>query len=160
MAKALDGHERSILISHRDSDPCTHIWTIWHFMDDQTHLFLWCRLGIQCWPKINKRLYCFICRRSYHLVLKKQLTIALSMAKVEYIMATHIAKQVLWHQTFCEELSIPQLTTLTTTKLPSPSPTIWNFTHAWNTSTLSYTSYVITLNLEQSTLPMCCHART
>jgi len=44
---------------------------------------------------------------------KKQSTIALSMAKAEYIAATHIAKQVLWHRTFCEELSIPQLTTST-----------------------------------------------
>ena len=44
---------------------------------------------------------------------KKQSTIALSMAEAEYIVATHIAKQVLWHQSFCEELSIPQPTTLT-----------------------------------------------
>jgi len=44
---------------------------------------------------------------------KKQLTIALSMAEVEYITATHVAKQVLWHWIFCEELSFPQLTTST-----------------------------------------------
>jgi len=44
---------------------------------------------------------------------KKQSTIALSMAKAEYIVATHIAKQVLWHRTFCEELSFPQPTTST-----------------------------------------------
>ena len=42
---------------------------------------------------------------------KKKSTIALSTTEAEYITATHIAKQVLWHQTFCEELSIPQLTT-------------------------------------------------
>jgi len=40
--------------------------------------------------------------------VKKQSTIALSMAKAEYI-----AKQVLWHRTFCEELGFPQLTTST-----------------------------------------------
>ena len=45
--------------------------------------------------------------------VKKQSTIALSMAKAEYIAATHIIKQVLWHQTFCEELGIPQPTTST-----------------------------------------------
>jgi len=44
---------------------------------------------------------------------KKQSTIALSTAKAEYIAATHVAKQVLWHQTFCEELGIPQPTTST-----------------------------------------------
>jgi len=44
---------------------------------------------------------------------KKQSTIALSMAKAEYIAATHVAKQVLWHRTFCEELSFPQPTTST-----------------------------------------------
>jgi len=44
---------------------------------------------------------------------KKQSTIALSMAKAEYITATHVAKQVLWHRTFCEELGIPQPTTST-----------------------------------------------
>jgi len=35
------------------------------------------------------------------------------MAEVEYIVATHVAKQVLWHRTFCEELSFPQPTTST-----------------------------------------------
>ena len=44
---------------------------------------------------------------------KKQLTIALSTAKAEYIVATHVAKQILWHQTFCKELRIPQPTTST-----------------------------------------------
>jgi len=44
---------------------------------------------------------------------KKQSTIALSMAEAEYIAATHVAKQVLWHQTFCEELSFSQPTTST-----------------------------------------------
>jgi len=41
---------------------------------------------------------------------KKQSTITLSTAEAEYIAATHIAKQVLWHRTFCEELGIPQPT--------------------------------------------------
>ena len=45
--------------------------------------------------------------------MKKQSTIALSTAKAEYIVATHISKQVLWHWTFCEELTIPQPTTST-----------------------------------------------
>ena len=45
--------------------------------------------------------------------MKKQSTIALSTAEAEYIAATHVAKQVLWHRTFCEELGIPQLTTST-----------------------------------------------
>ena len=44
---------------------------------------------------------------------KKQSTIALSTAEAEYIAATHVAKQVLWHRTFCEELGIPQPTTST-----------------------------------------------
>ena len=40
--------------------------------------------------------------------MKKQSMIALSMAKAEYITAMHTTKQVLWHQTLCKELSIPQ----------------------------------------------------
>jgi len=44
---------------------------------------------------------------------KKQSTIALSTAEAEYIAATHVAKQVLWHRTFCEELGFPQPTTST-----------------------------------------------
>jgi len=35
------------------------------------------------------------------------------MTEVEYITATHIAKQVLWHRTFCKELGFPQPTTST-----------------------------------------------
>jgi hypothetical protein len=39
---------------------------------------------------------------------KKQSTIALSMAEAEYTVATHAAKQVLWHQSLFRELSISQ----------------------------------------------------
>ena len=39
---------------------------------------------------------------------KKQNTVALSTAEAEYISATHVAKQVLWHRSLFNELKIPQ----------------------------------------------------
>lgn len=38
---------------------------------------------------------------------KKQNTVALSTAEAEYIAATHVAKQVLWHRSLFEELNLP-----------------------------------------------------
>jgi hypothetical protein len=38
---------------------------------------------------------------------KKQTTVALSTAEAEYISATHVAKQVLWHRSLLAELEIP-----------------------------------------------------
>ena len=37
---------------------------------------------------------------------KKQTSVALSTAEAEYVAATHVAKQVLWHRTLLEELGI------------------------------------------------------
>jgi len=44
---------------------------------------------------------------------KKQATIALSTAEAEYIAATHVAKQVLWHRSLFRELRFPLPTTST-----------------------------------------------
>ena len=44
---------------------------------------------------------------------KKQQTVALSTAEAEYVAATHIAKQVLWHRTLFTELDFPLPSTLT-----------------------------------------------
>jgi hypothetical protein len=44
---------------------------------------------------------------------KKQQTVALSTAEAEYIAATHIAKQVLWHRSLYQELAFPLYTTST-----------------------------------------------
>ena len=44
---------------------------------------------------------------------KKQQTVALSTAEAEYITATHIAKQVLWHRSLYMELNFPLPTTST-----------------------------------------------
>jgi hypothetical protein len=44
---------------------------------------------------------------------KKQQTVALSTAEAEYVAATHIAKQVLWHQTLFQELDFPFASTST-----------------------------------------------
>ncbi len=44
---------------------------------------------------------------------KKQQTVALSTAEAEYVSATHVAKQVLWHRSLFEELDLPLPTTST-----------------------------------------------
>ena len=44
---------------------------------------------------------------------KKQQTVALSTAEAEYVAATHIAKQVLWHRTLFQELDSPFASTST-----------------------------------------------
>jgi hypothetical protein len=44
---------------------------------------------------------------------KKQQTVALSTAEAEYVAATHIAKQVLWHRTLFQELDFPLASTST-----------------------------------------------
>ena len=44
---------------------------------------------------------------------KKQQTVALSTAKAEYITATHVTKQVLWHQSLYSELEFSLPTTYT-----------------------------------------------
>jgi hypothetical protein len=44
---------------------------------------------------------------------KKQQTVALSTAEAEYVAATHIAKQVLWHRTLFEELDFHYASTST-----------------------------------------------
>ena len=44
---------------------------------------------------------------------KKQAMIALSTAEAEYIAATHVAKQVLWHRSLFRELQFPLPTTST-----------------------------------------------
>ena len=48
--------------------------------------------------------------------LKKQTTVALSTAEAEYVAATHIAKQVIWHRSLFMELdfNIPTTTTIFT----------------------------------------------
>src|SRR6266571_6703383 len=44
---------------------------------------------------------------------KKQQTVALSTAEAEYVSATHVAKQVLWHRSLFKELSFPIAATAT-----------------------------------------------
>jgi len=44
---------------------------------------------------------------------KKQQTVALSTAEAEYVSATHVAKQVLWHRSLFKELNLPLPTTST-----------------------------------------------
>ena len=44
---------------------------------------------------------------------KKQQTVALSTAEAEYVSATHVAKQVLWHRSLFKELSFPIAATST-----------------------------------------------
>ena len=44
---------------------------------------------------------------------KKQQTVALSTAEAEYIAATHVTKQVLWHQSLYFELNFPLPSTST-----------------------------------------------
>jgi len=38
---------------------------------------------------------------------KKQQTVALSTAEAKYVATTHIAKQVIWHQSLFQELKFP-----------------------------------------------------
>ena len=51
---------------------------------------------------------------------KKQQTVALSTAEAEYIAATHVTKQVLWHQFLYLELkfSLPTMSTIFTDNHP------------------------------------------
>ena len=66
---------------------------------------------------------------------KKQQTVALSTAEAKYITATHVTKQVLWHQSLYLELNFSLLTTFTIfpiTKQLSPYHTTQNSMHVQN----------------------------
>ena len=44
---------------------------------------------------------------------KKKTTVALSTAEAEYVVATHCAKQVIWHRSLLNKVGIPSPTTST-----------------------------------------------